>query len=224
VAVGAAQALAPKDAIVCTHRPYAHAIAHGVPMTVLMGSMFGRREPAHFSGDGQLFDATKCFVGGDLAGRFALVLGMAMSDAMRRREHITACFFSDAAAADSGFLQTINLASTWKLPVLFVYEKCTEPIEYPIPADSVDGMDVLAVELAVHKAAEAIRRGSGPQFLDCRAYHGGDPIALMRDRLKASGEATAALLEAMEDSVREEVTEAVEYASGGYSDNLFTRR
>jgi TPP-dependent pyruvate/acetoin dehydrogenase alpha subunit len=101
---------------------------------------------------------------------------------------VTCCFFGEGAAAEGEFHESMNLAALWKLPVLFVCENngyamgtalarsesetdmCRHAQSYRISAASVDGMDVVAVEVAARKAAEAVRQGTGPQFLEMKTY------------------------------------------------------
>ena len=101
---------------------------------------------------------------------------------------MTACFFGEGAVAEGEFHESMNLAALWNLPVLFCCENnlyamgtalersesetdlALKAAAYEMPAWSVDGMDVLAVEAAARRAAEAIRGGGGPHFLEFRTY------------------------------------------------------
>jgi pyruvate dehydrogenase E1 component subunit alpha len=107
---------------------------------------------------------------------------------MRARPQVTCCFFGDGAVAEGEFHECLNLASLWKLPVLFVCENnryamgtrldfehsmtdlSKKAAAYCVPASAVDGMDVLAVGEAAERAVEFVRSGSGPYFLECRTY------------------------------------------------------
>jgi TPP-dependent pyruvate/acetoin dehydrogenase alpha subunit len=213
VAVGTAQALVRDDALVTTHGEHGYALARGCPMTLLMASTLDTSRPRRADRRPHLFDPVHRFFGSDsLVDGFPLAVGMAMADVMHQRPHVTACCFSDESVARGEFHDVLSLAVAWKLPVLFVYEKCTETIGYPVPADTVDGMDVFAVEAATRAALDAIRAGAGPRFLDCRAYQAGDPIRVTIARLKADGLISDTLVRAIEDSVAEEVAEAVAFA------------
>ena len=108
---------------------------------------------------------------------------------MRGDQRVTACFFGDGAVAEGEFHECLNLAALWELPVLF----CCENNRYAMgtaldrehaadrpgaarrpatgmPSWAVDGMDVVAVEEAARRAAEAVRAGGGPHFLELRTY------------------------------------------------------
>ena len=107
---------------------------------------------------------------------------------MRGDPRVTACFFGDGAVAEGEFHECVNLAALWDLPVLFCCENNRYAMgtalereqaqtdlalragSYGIPAWPVDGMDVLAVEQAARRAAEAVRAGGGPHFLELRTY------------------------------------------------------
>jgi pyruvate dehydrogenase E1 component alpha subunit len=192
VSVGIMQALLPADAVVATYREHGQALARGVPMTVLMAEMYGRFEGCcrGRGGSMHIFDRKTRFCGGNaiVGGGLPLAVGLALGDQMQRLTSITACFFGDGAVDEGEFHESLNLASLWRLPVLFVCENNlyamgmrleraeAEPDihekakGYHIPGEVVDGMDVVAVEAAARRAVELIRAGNGPQFLECRTY------------------------------------------------------
>jgi pyruvate dehydrogenase E1 component subunit alpha len=192
VAAGTMQALVPEDAVVATYREHGHAIARGIPMTAIMAEMYGKREGCSRGRGGSMhiFDAARRFYGGNaiVGGGLPIAVGLALADKMRGRANVTACFFGEGAVAEGEFHESLNLAALWKLPVLFVCENnlyamgtALELSEsetdihlkaqaYRLPAEAVDGMDVVAVEAAAQRAVAAIRAGNGPQFLECRTY------------------------------------------------------
>jgi pyruvate dehydrogenase E1 component beta subunit/2-oxoisovalerate dehydrogenase E1 component len=192
VAVGAMQALTADDAIVATYREHGHALARGLAADRVMAEMFGKREGCSRGRGGSMhiFDAAARFYGGNaiVGGGLPLAVGLALADALAQRPRVTACFFGDGAVAEGEFHEALNLAALWKLPVLFLcennlyamgtrIERALAVIDLPakaracgVPADSVDGMDVEAVEAAVRRAAGEVRRGGGPRFLECRTY------------------------------------------------------
>lgn len=192
VAVGTMQALTAGDAVVATYREHGHAIARGIPMTTIMAEMYGKREGCSRGRGGSMhiFDAATRFYGGNaiVGGGLPLAIGLALSDKMQRRPNVTACFFGEGAVAEGEFHESLNLAALWKLPVLFVCENNLYAMgtalrlsesetdihlkaqSYRIPSETVDGMDVVAVEAAARRVVAAIRAGGGPQFLECRTY------------------------------------------------------
>jgi pyruvate dehydrogenase E1 component alpha subunit len=191
-AVGVMQALLPEDAIVATYREHGHALARGLPASEVMAEMFGKAAGSSRGRGGSMhiFDAGKRFYGGNaiVGGGLPLAVGLALGDKMQGQTRVTCCFFGEGAAAEGEFHESMNLAALWKLPVLFVCENngyamgtalarsesetdmCRHAQSYRIPAESVDGMDVVAVEVAARKAADAVRQGVGPQFLEMKTY------------------------------------------------------
>jgi len=259
VAVGAMQAFGPDDAIVATYREHGHALARGIPADRLMAEMYGKQEGCSRGRGGSMhvFDAATRFYGGNaiVGGGLPVAVGLALADSLERRPRVTACFFGDGAVAEGEFHESLNLAALWKLPVLFICENnlyamgtrieraqsqtdlAAKARVYRLSAESVDGMDVLAVEAAARRAAVAIRRGEGPAFLECRTYRfrahsmfdaelyrdkaevdgwkARDPIATFTAMLKAAGLANDAVLAALDVSVADEVEQAVQFAEAG---------
>jgi pyruvate dehydrogenase E1 component alpha subunit len=192
VAVGALQALRPEDAIVATYREHGHALVRGVPAGAVMAEMFGKATGCSRGRGGSmhLFDARTRFYGGNaiVAGGLPLAVGLALADRLRAERRVTACFFGDGALAEGEFHESLNLAALWRLPVLFVCEnnlyamgtaierhqaQLDLPLKargYATRAESVDGMDVLAVEAAAARAAAYVRAGEGPFLLEARTY------------------------------------------------------
>ena len=192
IAVGVMQCLTPEDAVVTTYREHGHALARGLPMTTMMAEMYGKQEGCSRGRGGSmhLFDAAGRFYGGSaiVAGLLPLAVGLALADKLQRRNRVTACFFGEGAAAEGEFHESLNLAALWRLPVLFICENnlyamgtALERSEsethiyrkaqsYQIAAETLDGMDVLAVEVAARRAVAAIRAGAGPRFLECQTY------------------------------------------------------
>ena len=191
-AVGVVQALSPEDSLVTTYREHGHALARGLPMGALMAEMFGKQTGCSGGRGGSMhfFDASRRFYGGYaiVAGGLPVALGLALADGMQGNPHVTGCFFGDGAVVEGEFHETMNLAALWKLPLLFIYENnlyaMGTAIErsqaqldmelrargYGVPATTADGMDVLAVEEAVRAAADAVRRGEGPQLVELKTY------------------------------------------------------
>jgi TPP-dependent pyruvate/acetoin dehydrogenase alpha subunit len=128
---------------------------------------------------------------------------------MRGLARLTAIFFGEGAAAEGEFHESLNLASVWRLPVLFVCENnlyamgtalerwaaqpdlCRKAEAHRVEAETVDGMDVLAVETAARRAASAIRETGAPRFLECRTYrfraHSMFDPELYRDKAEVEG-------------------------------------
>lgn len=192
IAVGIIQALNPDDAIVATYREHGHALARGVSMNAVMAEMYGKRDGCSRGRGGSmhLFDEATGFYGGNaiVGGGLPIAVGLALASKMQDADRICVCFFGEGAVAEGEFHESLNLAALWNLPVLFVCENngyamgtALERSEsqtdirakaavYDMPADQIDGMDIVAVENAAIKAVNAVRTTGGPRFLECRTY------------------------------------------------------
>lgn len=192
VAVGVSFALDPRDRVVSTYREHGHALARGISMESALAEMYGKATgcAGGRGGSMHLFDAETNLYGGNaiVGGGLPLAVGLGLGDKMLGEDRVTACFFGDGALAEGEFHEAMNLAALWKLPVLFVLENnlyamgtavarvqanpdfVPRAASYGMPAESVDGNDVVAVEAATRRLVEAIRAGGGPQFLECRTY------------------------------------------------------
>jgi pyruvate dehydrogenase E1 component alpha subunit len=246
VSVGTMQALAPEDAVIATYREHGQAIARGIPMSALMAEMYGRLEGCcrGRGGSMHIFDRNTRFYGGNaiVGGGLPLAVGLALGDRMQGRNALAACFFGEGAVDEGEFHESLNLASLWRLPVLFVCEEAEPDIHkkaacYRIPSEVVDGMDVVAVEAAARRAVESVRAGAGPYFLECRTYRfrahsmfdaqlyrpkdeieawkGKGPIVRFQGWLEEAGLLHADELEAIEAEVAAEVDAAVAFAEAG---------
>ena len=192
VAAGVMAALTDDDAVVATYREHGHALVRGVPAGAVMAEMYGKAQGCSRGRGGSmhLFDASRRFYGGNaiVGGGLPLAVGLALADAMRGLPRVTACFFGEGAVAEGEFHECLNLAALWRLPVLFCCENnlyamgtaldrseaqtdiALKAASYGLTSWPVDGMDVLAVADAARRAAEAVRAGGGPHFLELRTY------------------------------------------------------
>jgi len=192
VAVGAVHALAADDAIVATYREHGHALARGVSANTIMAEMYGRREGCcrGRGGSMHLFDAATRLYGGNaiVGGGLPLAVGLGLADRMQGKPRVTAVFFGEGAVAEGVFHESLNLAALWKLPVAFLCENnfyamgtalarsesqtdlCAKAAAFGVPTAKVDGMDVVAVHEAARDAAECVRRGDGPFFVEFQTY------------------------------------------------------
>ena len=192
VSVGVMEALTPEDAIIATYREHGQALARGVDPGCLVAEMMGKLNGCCRGRGGSMhfFHRAHRFFGGNaiVGGGLPLALGVALADKMLGRMAVTACFFGDGAADEGEFHETLNLASLWRLPILFVCENnlyamgmaveraeaeidfVRKAASYKIDGERVDGMDVVAVESAAKGAIERIRAQGTPYFLECRTY------------------------------------------------------
>jgi TPP-dependent pyruvate/acetoin dehydrogenase alpha subunit len=204
-----------------------------------------------------IFDRQRRFYGGNaiVGGGLPLAVGVALADKMLGRQAVTACFFGDGAVDEGDFHESLNLAELWKLPTLFVCENnlysmgmaieraeaetdiARKAAAYKLPSESIDGMDVIAVEAAARRAVAAIREGGGPYFLECKTYRfrahsmfdaqlyrpkaeieawrAKGPIGRLRKWMEDNHFVTAEEIAAIEADVDAEIAAAVAFAEAG---------
>lgn len=252
-------ALTPDDAVVATYREHGHALVRGVPARAVLAEMYGKKEGCSRGRGGSmhLFSAEHRFYGGYaiVAGGLPLAAGLALADKMQNKNRVTACFFGEGAAAEGEFHETMNLAELWKLPILFVCENNLYAMgtrldlsesqtdihakaqSYKIPSESIDGMDVIAVDAAANRAIAGIRAGQGPHFLECRTYRfrahsmfdpqlyrskeeieewkKRDPIPRLTNGMRQAGMLQDQDLQDIETKVKKEIADAVAFAEAG---------
>jgi pyruvate dehydrogenase E1 component alpha subunit len=253
VAAGLLRALGPEDAVVSTYREHGHALARGLGMDVLMAEMFGKRTGCSRGRGGSMhiFDASRRFYGGNaiVGGGLPLAVGLALADRMRDRPAVTACLFGDGAVAEGEFHECMNLAALWRLPVMFCCENnryamgtalsrehaetdlALRASSYGMRSWAVDGMDVELVADAARRAADTVRAGAGPCFLELRTYRfrahslydpdryrdkaeierwkERDPITQLAARMRADGQLDDTVLAEIDADVAAELDRAV---------------
>lgn len=191
-AVGVVAALNGDDLILTNHRSAGHLLARGADPGRMMAEVMGKRTGYCGGKSGSLHISVKALgvvltstiVGGELS----LATGVALSQRMLGRSGIVVCFFGDGAACEGIFHESINLASVWKLPILYVCENNqwqafvhrretmrTDRIAswaagYGVEAVTVDGNDVQAVQTAAAEATAHVRGTSRPFLLECSTY------------------------------------------------------
>lgn len=192
IAAGVIPVLTENDRLVATYREHGHALVRGLPMKEVMAEMYGKAEGSSGGRGGSmhLFSAAANFYGGNaiVGGGLPLAVGLGLADRMRNEGRVTACFFGEGAVAEGEFHESMNLASLWQLPVLFVCENNgyamgsalartesetdihAKAASYAVQSEVVDGMDIVAVEAAARRALATIRETGKPFFLECRTY------------------------------------------------------
>lgn len=193
IAVGTMAALRPDDYVIGHYRDHGHAIAKGMDPKIAMAELCGKATGSSGGKGGSmhLFDAEKHFMGGHaiVGGQMPIAAGLALASKYRKEDRVTVCFFGDGAVNQGEFHETLNLASVWKLPVLFllennlygmgthvdrsraggrhIYEAASA---YDIQGVQTDGMDVLSVNECVSEAVKSIRKEGGPRFIEAMCY------------------------------------------------------
>jgi pyruvate dehydrogenase E1 component alpha subunit len=196
VATGAIAALHDDDYLVTHYREHGHALARGLDPNRVMAELFGKATgvTGGRGGSMHLFDVAKSFMGGYaiVAGHMPLACGLALAEQYKGSNRIAVNFLGDGAVNEGEFHEALNLASVWKLPVLFICEnnlygmgtdvrRVSAVVEvykraeaYAMHSEQVDGMDVLAMHDTVARLARRVREGHGPAFLEaiCYRYRG----------------------------------------------------
>jgi acetoin:2,6-dichlorophenolindophenol oxidoreductase subunit alpha len=191
VAVGVCAALRREDYITSTHRGHGHCLAKGASIDRMFAELLGR-EAGYCRGKGgsmHIADQQSGNLGANaiVGGSAGIATGAALSAKMRASGQVAVCFFGEGALGQGLLYEVMNMASLWKLPVVYVCENnlyseythfsettagslTARPEAFGIPAATVDGQDVLAVLDAATEAVERARRGEGPSFLLCETY------------------------------------------------------
>lgn len=190
--VGSIAALRPDDLIIHHHRGHGHTIAKGANITLMMAEFLGK-EPGYCRGRGgsmHIADIPGGNLGatGVVASGIPTAVGIALALQMRRSDKVLLSFFGDGATNLGEFHESLNMASVWKLPVVFIcdnnqygmsaaIDKVTNidrlsirATSYGIPGVTVDGNDVLAVYQAVEAGINRARAGEGPSFIENLTY------------------------------------------------------
>lgn len=190
--IGAIAALGPEDYIIHHHRGHGHTIAMGADLNLMMGEFLGK-EPGYCRGRGgsmHIADVKGRNLGatGIVAGGLTDAVGIGLALKMRHSKSILMAFFGDGATNEGEFHEAFNMASIWKLPIVWVCDNnqygmsmaiekvmpnrhiSERVLSYNIPAVTVDGNDVLAVYDAVKAAVDYVRAGNGPSFVEDLTY------------------------------------------------------
>jgi pyruvate dehydrogenase E1 component alpha subunit len=190
--VGSIAALAPDDLIIHHHRGHGHTIAKGADIVLMMAEFLGK-EPGYCRGRGGSMHIAD-IAGGNLgatgvvASGMPVAVGIGLALQMHHSTQVLLCFFGDGATNEGEFHESLNMASIWKLPVVFICDNnqygmsmsvrrsmnipsiSMRAASYAIPGETVDGNDVLAVYEAARRAIIRARGGEGPTLLDNVTY------------------------------------------------------
>ncbi len=191
VAVGICEALRRDDYITSTHRGHGHCLAKGASPDLMFAELLGKKA-GYCKGKGgsmHIADPATGNLGANaiVAGSVGIATGAALSAKRLGTDRVAVCFFGEGALGQGVLYEVMNVASLWKLPVIYVCENnlYTEYTHYSettagdipargaafgLPAETVDGQDVRAVHATAGQLVERARRGGGPSFLVCNTY------------------------------------------------------
>ena len=258
VAVGICEALHRDDYITSTHRGHGHCLAKGASPDRMFAELLGK-EAGYCRGKGgsmHIADPASGNLGANaiVGGSAGIATGAAFSAKYRGTKQVTVCFFGEGALGQGLLYETMNLARLWNLPVIYVCENnmyneythfsettageiLARPAAFGIPAESVDGQDIRAVNAVASRLVEQARSGMGPSFLlaNTYRYHGHhvgdvsrdyyrakqeeqrwraerDPIKILSDRLITEEIATQSQLAEIQAQAKSEIAAAVDFA------------
>ncbi len=191
IAVGVCEALRRDDYITSTHRGHGHCLAKGASVDLMFAELLGK-EPGYCHGKGgsmHIADQATGNLGANaiVGGSAGIATGAAFSAKMRGTDQVTVCFFGDGALGQGMLYEVMNMASLWKLPVIYVcennlYNEYTHNSEttagdlaarataFGILTEQVDGQDVRVVYATAERLVARARRGEGPAFMLCETY------------------------------------------------------
>lgn len=192
VPVGTCAALRDDDYVTSTHRGHGDVIAKGARLDRMMAELYGK-ETGYCRGKGgsmHIADFTLGIMGanGIVGGSIPIATGIGLSIQIRDTDQVVACFFGDGGSNEGSFHESLNMASTWDLPVIYVcqnneyaestprrtHQKISDiairAAGYGMPGVVVDGNDVVAVYEGVRAAVERARTGGGPTLIEAKTY------------------------------------------------------
>jgi TPP-dependent pyruvate/acetoin dehydrogenase alpha subunit len=202
VAVGVCAQLRPDDAVYSSHRAHGHALAKGAPMERVLAELMGRDGGLcrGLGGSMHLVDVEHGLLGatGVVGGNVPLAVGSALAARLSGGDQVPVVFFGDGAVQSGVFVESVNLAALWRLPVILVcenngfaeftprsahtnVERVSDVVApYGLERETVDGNDVVAVRDAFARFLAGARAGGGPMLLEClthrlRGHYEGDP-------------------------------------------------
>ena len=190
--IASCMALDEGDYTTSTHRGHSHAIGRGIEINKIMAELFGKATGCSHGKGGSMhiadFDRGHLGSNGVVGGGFAIATGAALTQKMKKTGKIVLCFFGDGASNEGSFHESINMASVWKLPVIFFCENNLYAVStstrksmnvkdvairakaYDIPSYIIDGNDAIEVYTTTKKAAEYCRSGQGPVMIESKTY------------------------------------------------------
>lgn len=256
IAAGMTTALRSEDAVATAYRQHGTALSRGLTARECMAELFGKATGCvHGKGGSMHFFSRKHrFFGGNgiVGAQIPIGTGIAFAEKYKGTDNLCVTMFGDGAARQGALFESFNMAMTWKLPVLYVCEnnqyamgtsvERTSNVKdlfhlgdsFDMPSEPVDGMNPEAVHEAFLRAADHIRKGNGPYYLEIKTYRykghsvsdpanyrtkeelktymDMDPVKALEARLTDEGIATEAEVKAIKDRIKAEIDDAAEFA------------
>jgi pyruvate dehydrogenase E1 component alpha subunit len=271
IAAGIESAIRPQDAIVTAYRQHGTAIGRGLDTKACMAELYGKATGVVKGKGGSMhfFSSEHRYFGGNgiVGAQIPIGTGIGFAEKYKGTDNFCVTMFGDGAARQGSLHESFNMAMAWKLPVLYICENngyamgtsvdrtsnVTDlhklGLAYDMPSEAVDGMNPESVHEAVTKAAEHIRAGKGPYYLEIRTYRykghsvsdpakyrtkeevqsykDRDPVKMTESKILKDKIATEDEISAIKLKIKEEIAEAVKFAEESpypdpselYSDN-----
>ena len=256
IAAGMESAITKDDGIVTACRQHGTAIGRGVTMKEALAELYGKKTGIVKGKGGSMhfFSKENNYYGGNgiVGAQIPIGTGIAFAEQYRGTKNLCVTMFGDGAARQGALYESFNMAMTWKIPVLYICEnngyamgtsvERTSNVtdmsklgaSFDMPSETVDGMDPAAVHDAISRAAEHIRAGNGPFYLEIKTYRykghsvsdpakyrekdevktyqDRDPVKVTEQLILENGLATEEEIKAIKDAVKQEVKEAADFA------------
>jgi len=256
IAAGMLSALRPDDAVVTAYRQHGIALSRGMSSKECMAELYGKATGCVKGKGGSMhfFSSEHRFFGGNgiVGAQIPIGTGIAFAEKYRGTDKLCVTMFGDGAARQGALYEAYNMAMTWKLPVLYIVEnngyamgtsveRTSNVVDmykigssFDMPSEAVNGMDPQSVHEAIARAAEHIRAGKGPYFLEIKtyrykghsvsdpgnyrskeevkAYMEIDPVKVIEKRIIEQKIASETEIEELKDKIKLEMDEAVAFA------------
>jgi pyruvate dehydrogenase E1 component alpha subunit len=256
IAAGLATGIRPEDKLVTAYRQHGVALARGMDSNSCMAELYGKATGCVKGKGGSMhfFSAAHNYFGGNgiVGAQIPIGTGIAFAEKYRGTDLLCVTMFGDGAARQGALYESFNMAMTWKLPVLYICENNKYAmgtsvertsnvhdlykigLAFDMPSEPVDGMDPEAVHEALLRAADHIRAGKGPYYLEIKtyryrghsvsdpakyrtkeeleAYKEKDPVFMIQDKMLSQGIATQAEIQQIIDAIDLEIDQAMDFA------------
>lgn len=256
IAAGMVTALRPEDAVITGYRQHGTALSRGMSARACMAELYGKIDGAVKGKGGSMhfFSKELRYFGGNgiVGAQIPIGTGIGFAEKYKGTDNLSVTMFGDGAARQGALFESFNMAMTWRLPVLYICENngyamgtsvartsnVTElhklGASFDMPSESVDGMRPEAVHEAITRAAEHIRAGKGPYYLEIKTYRyrghsvsdpakyrskeelehykGIDPLTQTSETMLSKKYITKKELDAMEDEISAIIDDAVDFA------------
>lgn len=256
ITAGMVSAIRPEDKVVTAYRQHGVALSRGLTSRSCMAELFGKADGCVGGKGGSMhfFSKEHNYFGGNgiVGAQIPIGTGIALAEQYRGSDNLCVTMFGDGAARQGALYESFNMAMTWKLPVLYICEnnhyamgtsvQRTSNVTdiyrvgeaFDMPSKPVDGMQPETVHEALAEAAEHIRAGKGPYFLEIKTYRyrghsvsdpakyrtkeeletykAQDPIAITESRILDMGIASVDDINAIKAKIKEEIADAMEFA------------